>query len=67
MKSHYTYTAFAASRPEAADKTIENGLRANKSTEASAAQQPNQKVGVNKAANASENSIRSSSENVNEK
>ena len=39
-------------------------LRANKSIEASAAQQPNQKVGVNKAANASENSIRSSEENV---
>ncbi len=39
-------------------------LRANKSIEASAAQQPNQKVGVNKAANASDNSISSSEGNV---
>ncbi len=39
-------------------------LRANKSIEASAAQQPDQTVGINKAANASVDSIRSSEENV---
>lgn len=42
-------------------------LRANNAIEASAAQQPNQKVGVNKAANASVNSISTSTENVNTK
>ena len=40
-------------------------LRANKSVKASAAQQPNQKVGVNKAANASKGSISKSYQNVN--
>ena len=39
-------------------------LRGNNTIEASAAQQPNQKVGVNKAANASEGSIPNTSENV---
>ena len=39
-------------------------LRGNNTIEASAAQQPNQKVGVNKAANASKGSIRNSGENV---
>ena len=39
-------------------------LRANKSVKASAAQQPNQKVGVNKAANASKGSISKSYQNV---
>lgn len=42
-------------------------LRGNNTIEASAAQQPNQKVGVNKAANASKGSIPNTSENVNEK
>ena len=39
-------------------------LRGNNTIEASAAQQPNQKVGVNKAANASKGSIPNTSENV---
>ena len=39
-------------------------LHANKSIEASAAQQPNQKVGIDKAANTSKNSILNSEEDV---
>lgn len=54
-------------RKSAGDYVYSIQLRANKAIEASAAQQPSQKAGINKAANASENSIRSSSENVNEK
>lgn len=48
-------------RKYAADKTGSSG---NNTIEASAAQQPNQKVGVNKAANASKGSIPNTSENV---
>ncbi len=54
-------------RKSAGDYVYSIQLRANKSIEASAAQQPDQKAGINKAANASENSIRNTSENVNEK